>query len=211
MTSVKSPVPSAGDAVSETSRQPERLTSEVSPIQLKKILVPTDLTADAEKAVDYAVNLARGFGARLTLLHVYNSDFNCDYVLGTHNFSDEDGFRAEAEKALRQLCVDYRADYPGIDWCYRVGAPCEEIAAAAKELETDLIVISTHNYRWFDHLMNGSDAERIVRRVSCPILVVPQDSSKNSRIQEFKNSRIQEFKNSRITNSLGPRFASQHS
>jgi nucleotide-binding universal stress UspA family protein len=176
MTSVKSPVPTAGDAISETSWQPERLTSEVSPIQLKKILVPTDLTADAEKAVDYAVNLARGFGARLTLLHVYNSDFNCDYVLGTNNFSDEDRYRAEAEKALRQLCVDYRADYTGIDWCYRVGAPCEEIAAAAKELETDLIVISTHNYRWFDHLMNGSDAERIVRRVSCPILVVPQDS-----------------------------------
>ena len=147
-----------------------------NPTALRRILAPTDLTLDAQKAVEYAVNLARGFGARLTLLHVYNSDFNCDYVLGTNNFSDEDRYRAEAEKALRQFCVDYRADYTGIDWCYRVGDPCEEIAAAAKELETDLIVISTHNYRWFDHLMNGSDAERIVRRVSCPILVVPQDS-----------------------------------
>jgi len=31
------------------------------PVSLKQILAPTDLTADAEKAVDYAVNLARGF------------------------------------------------------------------------------------------------------------------------------------------------------
>src|SRR5271157_2118963 len=52
-----------------------------NPTALRHILAPTDLTLDAQKAVDYAVNLARGFGARLTLLHVYNSDFNCDYVL----------------------------------------------------------------------------------------------------------------------------------
>jgi nucleotide-binding universal stress UspA family protein len=51
----------------------------------------------------------------------------------------------------------------------------EEIAASAKELKSDLIIISTHNYHWSDHLVSGSDAERIVRRVWCPILVVPQD------------------------------------
>jgi nucleotide-binding universal stress UspA family protein len=148
-----------------------------NPTALRHILAPTDLTRDAQKAVDYAVGFARNFGARLTLLHVYNSDFNCDYVLGCNDFSDEDRYRAEAEKALRQLCVDYRAEHTGIDCCYRVGVPCEEIAAAAKELATDLIIISTHNYHWFDHLVNGSDAKRIVRRVSCPILVVPQDRS----------------------------------
>ena len=144
---------------------------------LRHVLVPTDLSLDAQKAVDYAVALARDFGARLTLLHVYNSDFNCDYVLGPNNYNDDDRYRAEAEKALRQLCVDYKAEYASIDSCYRVGVPCEEIAAAAKELKADLIIISTHNDHWFDHLMNGSDAERIVRRVSCPILVVPQERS----------------------------------
>lgn len=148
-----------------------------NPTALKHILAPTDLTPDAQKAIDYAVALARDFGARLTLLHVYDSDFNCDYVFGANNYSDEDRYRAEAEKALRQLCAHYKETYTAIDHCYRVGVPCEEIATVAEELNSGLIIISTHNYNWFDHLMNGSDAERIVRRVSCPILVVPQDNS----------------------------------
>ncbi len=169
----------SGEAIKELRQIEDRVQltggrQRISTI-LKHILAPTDLTLDAQKAVDYAVTLARDFGARLTLLHVYNSAFSCDYVLGTNDFSDEDRYRAEAEKALRQMCVDYREEYTRIDHCYRVGVPCEEIAAAAKELKSDLIIISTHNCHWFDHLMNGSDAERIVRRVSCPILVVPQD------------------------------------
>ena len=147
-----------------------------NPGSLKHILAPIDLTPDARKAVDYAVALARDVGARLTLLHVHNSNFNCDYVLGPNDYSEEDRYRAEAEKGLRQWRADYKEEGTGIDICFRVGVPCEEIAAAANELKTDLIVISTHHYHWFDHLMNGSDAERIVRRAPCPILVVPQES-----------------------------------
>ena len=93
-----------------------------NPTALKHILAPTDLTPDAQKAIDYAVALARDFGARLTLLHVYDSDFNCDYVFGANNYSDEDRYRAEAEKALRQLCAHYKETYTAIDHCYRVGS-----------------------------------------------------------------------------------------
>src|SRR5260370_37878148 len=71
MTSVKSPVPTAGDAISETSRQPERLTSEVSPIQLQKILVPTDFSPNSEKALNYALRLAQIGQGSLLLLHVF--------------------------------------------------------------------------------------------------------------------------------------------
>jgi hypothetical protein len=85
--------------------------------------------------------------------------------------SEEDRYRAEGEKGLRQWRADHKEGGTGIDICFRIGVPCEEIAAVAKELKTDLIVISTHHYHWFDHLMNGSDAERIVRRAPCPILV----------------------------------------
>jgi hypothetical protein len=43
--------------------------------EILHILAPTGLTLDAQKAVDYAVALPRDFGVRLTLLHVYNSNF----------------------------------------------------------------------------------------------------------------------------------------
>ena len=43
------------------------------PIDLQKILAPTDLTPDGRKAVEYALALAKCFCAQLTLLHVYDA------------------------------------------------------------------------------------------------------------------------------------------
>ncbi len=46
------------------------LASPQSSLALKSILVPTDLSVSAKKAVNYAVALAEHFGAKLTLLYV---------------------------------------------------------------------------------------------------------------------------------------------
>jgi Universal stress protein family len=42
-----------------------------SPVEVKRILVPTDLTHENDQAIEFGVVLARLFGAQLTLLHVY--------------------------------------------------------------------------------------------------------------------------------------------
>jgi nucleotide-binding universal stress UspA family protein len=47
--------------------------------------------------------------------------------------------------------------------------------SVAKDLQVDLIVISTHNYHWFTHLMDGSDAEQVLRHGPCPILIVRKE------------------------------------
>jgi nucleotide-binding universal stress UspA family protein len=141
--------------------------------KVKHILAPTDLTPEAHKGIDYAVGIAQRTGAVVTLLHVHDEDTTYRYVLGGDDFGDEDVYREKAEMALRQLCVDYREKYSAITTCYRVGVPWDEVASAAREFDSDLIVVSTHNHRWIGHLLNGSDAERMFRRAPCPVLVVP--------------------------------------
>jgi nucleotide-binding universal stress UspA family protein len=49
---------------------------------------------------------------------------------------------------------------------------CEEIAHAAIELDADLIVLVTPDYKWINHLVGHSDAEEAVRRAPCPVLFV---------------------------------------
>src|ERR1700712_1807135 len=46
-------------------------TPAVVPLKLTRILVPTDFSEPALKAVHYAVRLAEQFGASLALLHVF--------------------------------------------------------------------------------------------------------------------------------------------
>ena len=54
----------------------------------------------------------------------------------------------------------------------RDGAPFDEICKAAKEIESDLIVIATHGYTGLKHVFLGSTAERVVRHAPCPVLIV---------------------------------------
>jgi nucleotide-binding universal stress UspA family protein len=141
---------------------------------VRRILAPTDLTSDSKNAVDYAIAFARATGARVTLHHVHESSLGPDYVFGRNDYGEEDGYRADAEKALRQLRAEYKGQHVLIDTSYSVGVLWEEVAHVAIELEADIIIVSTHSYNWVNHLFEGSDAERMVRRASCPVLVVPE-------------------------------------
>ena len=142
------------------------------PIGLQKILAPTDLTPDGRKAVEYALALAECFDAQLTLLHVYDPPHLYDYARELNDYSVADLIRRNAQNGLDSLWSEIREEYPRTDTELRCGVPAEEIVAAAKDLDVDLIVISTHNYNWFTHLMSGSDAEQVLRHAPCPIMVV---------------------------------------
>jgi len=54
----------------------------------------------------------------------------------------------------------------------RQGNPGLEVAAAARGLKMDLIVIATHGNTGLKHVLLGSTAERVVRHAPCPVLVV---------------------------------------
>jgi Universal stress protein family len=80
--------------------------------------------------------------------------------------------RRNAQNDLDALWSEIKEEYPRTDAHHRCGVPAEEIVAAAKDLDMDLIVISTHNYNWLTHLIRGSDAEQVLRHAPCPIMVV---------------------------------------
>jgi nucleotide-binding universal stress UspA family protein len=54
----------------------------------------------------------------------------------------------------------------------RVGKPWEEIVRVAAEIWADLVVVGTHGRSGVPRLLLGSQAEEVVRRASCPVLVV---------------------------------------
>src|ERR1700730_8009787 len=108
-------------------------------LNIRRILVPTDLTSDGKKVIDYAVAFARRFGAELILLHVYEAKGNADYSLNVVDDTIVDESRERAEDALRELCGEVSETYPHCDICFRAGTPSEEIVFAARELDADLI------------------------------------------------------------------------
>jgi universal stress protein A len=141
-------------------------------VSLKRILAPTDLTMDSRKALDYAITIAEHFNAQVTLLHVYVAPEPEGYSREINDCR----FADEARNALDSLWSRLRQRYPKIDTELRCGAAQEQIVAAARDLNVDLIVLSTHRYSWLNRLMDGSEAEYVFRHAPCPILVIRKET-----------------------------------
>jgi len=170
-------LPMIGETTADDSGRPrQELIDPVEQVRhivtLKRILAPTDLTMDSRKTVDYAIAIAEHFNAQVTLLHVYVAPVPEDYSREINDYR----FADEARNALDSLWSRLRQRYSRIDTELRCGAAQEQIVAAARDLNVDLIVLSTHRYSWLNRLMDGSEAEYVFRHAPCPILVIRKET-----------------------------------
>lgn len=143
-------------------------------IHLKQILVPVDFSAPSQQALRYALRFAKEFHAEVTLLHVVEKTaVGSGFADMPSRFAYSDEELSIAEKNLGALIASSQeAGCPTIGSTVRTGLPAHEIVEAAKELDTDLIVIATHGYTGWKHFCIGSTAERVVRAAPCPVFVV---------------------------------------
>jgi nucleotide-binding universal stress UspA family protein len=141
---------------------------------VKEILVPTDLTPENHQTVTYAVALALLWNAHLTLLHVYEQPYNLSYLRGLHVCDVVKQHRKDKEHALELLEEEVREQKANCSTVFRQGDHCDEIVKAAHDLQADLMIIGTRAEKWFERIAYGSDADALVRRAGCPVLVVPE-------------------------------------
>jgi nucleotide-binding universal stress UspA family protein len=139
-------------------------------IALKNILVPHDFSETSDAAMQYAIALARTFGAKVHILHVSEKahvDMATEFPLGL-DLSVEDAIR---EHLLRIMTTrDFRELNPSFE--VRTGTPYVEIVGYARDREMDLIVMGTHGRAAVAHAVMGSVAEKVVRHATVPVLTV---------------------------------------
>lgn len=139
----------------------------------KTILVPVDFSDTSEKALDYAVDLAKSLGAKVVVAHAYE--------LPVYGFPDG-AFVATVEMATRimngaqaglQACVDKRkASGVPMKTELRQGNPVDEIHAIADAVGADLICVGTHGRRGLARALLGSVAEQVIRTAKKPVLAI---------------------------------------
>lgn len=139
-------------------------------INIRSILVPIDFSATSTKALQYAIRMAEQFGAKIVLMNVVEPIVTPDFAYPM--MLEPDKIKAAAKEKLESLGRGIRV--PGlIGRCVvRSGAPFAEIADVARALKVDLIILATHGYTGLKHVLLGSTAERVVRHVPCPVLIV---------------------------------------
>ena len=139
---------------------------------VKHILVPTDLSEDADYALVYAIELAQKLQARLILLHaVDTTPLEVAEIASQRPPSDwqevETGIEQKLEASLKRL---HDVGLQGETLIVH-GVPFQSIIDTAQDKGADLIVMGTHGRTGLPHALMGSVAEKVVRLAPCPVLV----------------------------------------
>jgi nucleotide-binding universal stress UspA family protein len=137
-----------------------------------KILVPTDGSSNAGRALDVAINIAKAYSAKLVVLNVipplgyYPSDTRSAYEhqqkAGANRFVEEAIAAAKARGLSEVSSQSARTD----------NSVVEEIINVAANDNIDLIVIGTRGIGGFKKLLQGSVSSGVVAHAHCNVLVV---------------------------------------
>lgn len=141
---------------------------------IRKILVTTDFSPTAAVALDPAKEFARRFDAEVILLHVIDDGVLPLYVEYVPVALDEIRRKHEEQsrRKLEELAKEAFGEGAPVQCRLAEGIPHQGIIETAEEVDADMIVIATHGRGFFSHAILGSTAERVLRRATCPVLVV---------------------------------------
>lgn len=142
----------------------------------KHILIPTDGSEIAAKAISTGIAFAKECGARVTGYYAIE-EMNMHHV-GAHMTQE---LTTELERRSREVAeaqvaeIEKAAKAAGVPFDAIVGKvvqPFEGIIEAAKKSGADLIMMSSHGRRGLSGLLIGSVTQRVLSHSSIPVMVL---------------------------------------
>lgn len=152
-----------------------------------KILVPLDGSEHSQRALDVAIQIAKKFSSKLTLITVYlvtiTSIPSSDQMTPTSTSlpvvmpaevtkMSIENIRNSGNKILTE--AKSKAEYEKLDVETELieGNTVEEIVKKSKEGQFNLIVMGARGLTTIKKLFIGSISEGVIKNASCPVLIV---------------------------------------
>ena len=141
-----------------------------------RILVPTDMSEYADRAIRNAFDIARQFGSEVFLLHVLKDPVRqctVDYCLEEEQFEQ---LRNRMDESVRQGIRGRLEKFPYIDSDrvtihVKSGTTYDEILKEAAETDADLIVMPPPASAGIARFLGGRIARHVMQKANCPVLM----------------------------------------
>lgn len=152
---------------------------------MKKILIPTDFSHNADKAIYVAAEIAAQTNATLEILHVNTSaayvPLMPEYALADNVFDDYAESVSSDLHALKRTLIS-QPEFANLTVESRVeeGFLHTTMNRIAQEDNCDLFVMGTKGATGATEFFVGSNTEKVIRTSAYPVLVIPENT------KEFK-------------------------
>jgi len=156
-------------------------------VHLKNILVGTDFSAASDRALDYAISLARRYESKIFLAHIMTSDTNV--MLPPEVIAETEQIASRtAEEAMGEILISGRLRDVPHETVFAHGLFWATMEGLVAKHHIDLVVVGTHGAGGLKKVLLGSGAEQIFRQAKGPVLTVgPAVRGDAPREAEFKN------------------------
>jgi universal stress protein A len=142
------------------------------PDEPKAIVVAVDASGIAPRVISMATRISRAMpSAAVHVVHVFRTSRLDRARAGAPPLNSDMIEEAKEHLAyhVRTLQRGCRATVTGH---LEMGDPSHEILRMATMLDADILIVGTHDYVGFERFLLGSVAETLMRKASCPVLVV---------------------------------------
>ena len=151
-----------------------------------KVLVALDGSEHSERALETAIQIAKKFRAKMTILHVYSvtvpaviapepttlTPAGVPVVTSAEVAKMVEAARMVGNRLLTDGEQKAKSANVRVETVLKEGNTVQEIIALAKEGEFDLIVIGARGISRIRELLMGSVSEGVIKNAHCPVLVV---------------------------------------
>ncbi|MEO8166937.1 MAG: universal stress protein [bacterium] len=155
-------------------------------INLKKILIPTDMSDHSLAGFEHGLSFGLLYGAKVYVLYVAPELPLMPGLDGIEGNAPFQSVRTEEESVakLNQFIAQHFGTDRKIISVIRRGVAENEIIRFAEDENVDLIVLATHGWTGMKHILLGSVAERLVRHSTIPVLTVKPAPMQEAIVRE---------------------------
>ncbi|MGB3342974.1 MAG: universal stress protein [Aequorivita sp.] len=151
---------------------------------MKRILVPTDFSEQAENALKVAAQIAKKYHSKIYLIHSLEMPLYLATAGSTGSLPESLFFIKFAEKRFNELKESPFLKDMVITETIGKGEIYEDIEVACQENDIDLIVMGSSGASGFKEMFVGSNTEKVVRTSNTPVLVIKNYYPK-FRVKDF--------------------------
>lgn len=140
---------------------------------MKKILVPTDFSPNANNALKYAIRIANQFGSTITLLHTFKVYSSAGMFISVESYMEED-----AAVQMKELVTSMKAQLASSAELHGKvlrGDAIPSISKMADQLDYDLIVMGTQGATGLKEIFIGSVTNGVIKNTATPVLAIPSE------------------------------------
>lgn len=152
---------------------------------MKKILVPTDFSGQADYALHVAAQLAKRHRCEIYLLHILELPVNEIDALSSHSDLPEAMFYMKlARKRFDEVLEKPFLKNLKVHEIVKFHQAFDGIIDTCKEYKIDLIIMGSHGVSGFKEMFIGSNTEKVVRTSDIPVLVI-KNYHKTFKVNNF--------------------------